>query len=386
MEWSINKSREVRVTFYWSTDSTANGWERLHLYSVFPGELECDVLNYGQDASRFSQGKRFSMSDQLCLVTGAGGFIGSHLVETLLQRGQRVRAFLRYTSNAYKGWLDDISPELKGGLEVFHGDIADNRAVWEATAGCSTIYHLAALIGIPYSYVAPQSYVTVNIQGTLNVLEAARSRQIQRTVVTSTSEVYGTAIYAPIDEEHPLQGQSPYSATKIGSDQIALSYYRAFGLPVTVVRPFNTFGPRQSTRAIIPTIISQALQRDVIEVGSRDPIRDMVFVKDTARGFIACAESDACLGEVTNLATGVGVTVGELIDQIQAIVGRGLPVVEKDERKRPSKSEVFKLLGSATKAAERTGWKASVSLADGLRETIDWFRTHQVSDVSSYRV
>lgn len=325
-------------------------------------------------------------TESRCLVTGAGGFIGSHLVETLLERGVRVRAFLRYTSNAHKGWLDDIAPELKSRLEIFHGDIADGRAVWEAAADCTTIYHLAALIGIPYSYVAPQSYVTVNVQGTLNILEAARNRQIARTIVTSTSEVYGTAIYAPIDEDHPLQGQSPYSATKIGSDQIALSYYRAFGLPVTVVRPFNTFGPRQSTRAIIPTIISQALQRDVIEVGSRDPIRDMVFVKDTARGFIACGESDACLGEVTNLATQVGVTVGELIDQIQAIVGRNLPVVERDERKRPEKSEVFKLLGSAKKAAERTGWKAEVSLAEGLRQTIDWFRSHQVADVAAYRV
>lgn len=321
------------------------------------------------------------------LVTGAGGFIGSHLVETLLQRGIRVRAFVRYTSNANRGWLSDLAPELKSRLEIFYGDIADNRAVWEASADCTRIFHLAALIGIPYSYVAPQSYVTVNVQGTLNVLEAARSRGIERTIVTSTSEVYGTAIYAPIDEDHPLQGQSPYSATKIGADQLALSYYRAFGLPVTVVRPFNTYGPRQSTRAIIPTIITQALQRDVIEIGSRDPVRDMVFVQDTANGFIACGDSEACIGEVTNLATNVGVTVGELIDQIQNIIGRKLPVVEKDERKRPGKSEVFKLLGSAQKAAERTGWKASVSLEDGLRASIEWFRKHHVTDdVGAYRV
>ncbi len=326
-------------------------------------------------------------SEQRYLVTGAGGFIGSHLVETLLKQGKRVRAFVRYSSNADKGWLNDIPVALREHLEVFFGDIADARAVMEASRDCTKIFHLAALIGIPYSYVAPQSYVTVNIQGTLNVLEAARNLGIQRTIVTSTSEVYGTAIYAPIDENHPLQGQSPYSATKIGADQIALSYYRAFNLPVTVVRPFNTFGPRQSTRAIIPTIITQALHRDVIEVGSRDPVRDMVFVEDTAQGFIDLGNSEACIGEVTNLATGVEVTVGQLIDEIQTIVGRNLPVVEKDERKRPGKSEVFKLLGSADKAAERAGWKSAVSLSEGLRRTIDWFRRqHVTDDVGAYRV
>lgn len=326
-------------------------------------------------------------SDPRYLVTGAGGFIGSHLVETLLAQGRRVRAFVRYSSNANKGWLNDIPVALRDKLEIFHGDIADGRAVLEAATGCDCILHLAALIGIPYSYIAPQSYVTVNVQGTLNVLEAARTRGIERTVVTSTSEVYGTAIYAPIDEEHPLQGQSPYSATKIGADQIALSYYRAFGLPVTVVRPFNTFGPRQSTRAIIPTIITQALHRDRIEVGSLDPVRDMVFVQDTANGFIELAQSNACIGEVTNLATGVGVTIGQLIDEIQTIVGRRLPVIEKEERKRPDKSEVFKLLGSAEKAAERANWRPRVTLSEGLRLTVDWFRRQQVTDdVGAYRV
>ncbi len=276
-------------------------------------------------------------SEDRYLVTGAGGFIGSHLVEALLRRGHRVRAFVRYTSNASKGWLDDISPDLKERLEFFHGDIADGRAVMEASRDCSRIFHLAALIGIPYSYVAPQSYVTVNVQGTLNVLEAARTHQLERCIVTSTSEVYGTALYTPIDEKHPLQGQSPYSATKIGADHIALSYHKAFDLPVTVVRPFNTFGPRQSTRAIIPTIITQALQRNVIEVGSRNPVRDMVFVEDTANGFIECGESEACIGEVTNLATNVGVSIGDLIDRIQSLAGTSLPVTERDERKRPEK-------------------------------------------------
>lgn len=321
------------------------------------------------------------------LVTGAGGFIGSHLVEALLHRGHRVRAFVRYTSNADRGWLKTVSPEFRDRLEFFHGDIADGRAVMEAARDCSRIFHLAALIGIPYSYVAPQSYVTVNVQGTLNVLEAARTHQLERCVVTSTSEVYGTAIYTPIDENHPLQGQSPYSATKIGADHIALSYHRAFELPVTVVRPFNTFGPRQSTRAIIPTIITQALQRDVIEVGSRIPVRDMVYVEDTAAGFIACADSTACVGEVTNLATGTGVSIGDLIDRIQQLAGTQLAVKERDERKRPEKSEVFTLLGSAELARERCGWTPQVSLDEGLQRTIDWFRHSQPrDDVGEYRV
>jgi NAD dependent epimerase/dehydratase len=325
-------------------------------------------------------------SDDLNLVTGAGGFIGSHLVETLLKNGERVRAFVRYTSNSNIGWLDDIPAELTDRLEVFHGDIADGRAVIEAARDCKRIFHLAALIGIPYSYVAPQSYVTVNIQGTLNILEAARTHQTERTLVTSTSEVYGTAIYTPIDEQHPLQGQSPYSATKIGADHISLSYHKAFGLPVAVVRPFNTFGPRQSTRAIIPTIITQAIQRDVIEVGSVDPVRDMVFVQDTADGFIDIGNCDACVGEVTNLATNVGVTIGDLIDQIKDIVGRDLPVVERDERKRPANSEVFKLLGSAEQAKQRCGWEPRHSLAAGLAKTVEWFRENTIKDAGVYRV
>ena len=321
------------------------------------------------------------------LVTGAGGFIGSHLVEGLLREGYRVRAFLRYASHGKHGWLEELPKELAGRLEVFPGDIADPRAVREATRGCWRIYHLAALIGIPYSYVAPNSYVTVNINGTLNALEAARAEGVDRIVVTSTSEVYGTARYTPIDEEHPLQAQSPYSATKIGSDAIALSYHKAFDLPVTVVRPFNTFGPRQSARAVIPTVITQALFGDEIRIGSRTPVRDMVFVEDTVAGFIALADSPACIGTVTNLATTVGVTVGDLIDRIQAIVGRQLPVVETEDRKRPAASEVFTLLGSAKLAAERAGWAARVSLDEGLRRTVEWFRHRKdVEPVGSYRV
>jgi nucleoside-diphosphate-sugar epimerase len=270
---------------------------------------------------------------------------------------------------------------------VFAGDITDPRAVREAARGCGRIFHLAALIGIPYSYVAPNSYVSVNINGTLNVLEAAREEKVERVLVTSTSEVYGTALYTPIDENHPLQAQSPYSATKIGADAVAVSYHKAFGLPVTVVRPFNTYGPRQSARAVIPTVITQALFADQIRIGSRSPVRDMVYVGDTVAGFMALADSAKSVGNVTNLATTVGVTVGELIDRIQRIVGRNLPVVETEERKRPENSEVFTLLGSAKLAGERANWKPRVSLDEGLAKTIEWFRHRRdVEPVGQYRV
>lgn len=325
--------------------------------------------------------------DSTVLVTGAGGFIGSHLVELLLRRGRHVRAMVRYSSSGRMGWLDDIPHDLREGLEVYYGDIRDARAVRQAATGCRQIYHLAALIGIPYSYVAPDSYVDVNVRGTLHVLEAARDLGVERTVVTSTSEVYGTAMYTPIDEQHPLQPQSPYSATKIGADSIAISYHRAFGLPVSIVRPFNTYGPRQSTRAVIPTIISQALAADEIRLGSLSPVRDMVFVEDTAEGFVAVGECDACIGEVTNLATGHGVTVGDLVQQILEFTGRSLPVVETDERKRPDASEVFKLLGSAAAARDRTGWRPRVSLTAGLERTVEWFRQHiEAYQVGAYSI
>ncbi|HVS38657.1 MAG TPA: SDR family NAD(P)-dependent oxidoreductase [Gemmataceae bacterium] len=308
------------------------------------------------------------------LVTGAGGFIGSSLVEALLRRGHPVRAFVRYNSGGRRGWLDDVEPDEPERLETFFGDVTDARAVQEAMAGCDRVFHLAALIGIPYSYVAPASYVAVNVTGTLNVLEAARAHRVERVIVTSTSEVYGTARYTPIDEEHPLQAQSPYAASKVGADHLALSYHRAFGLPVVVVRPFNTYGPRQSMRAVIPTIIVQALFADAVHIGSRDPVRDMVCVEDTAAGFVALADSPACVGQVANLATGAGVTVGELIERILGLVGRRLPVVESAERKRPETSEVYKLLGSADLARQRTGWEARTSLDDGLARTVAWFR------------
>jgi NAD dependent epimerase/dehydratase len=314
------------------------------------------------------------VKDSSVLVTGSAGFIGSHLVEELLRRGQRVRAFVRYNSGGRTGWLEDIPAELCTKLEVFPGDVRDARAVRKAAVGCGRIYHLAALIGIPYSYSAPDSYVEVNIQGTLNILNAALDLGIEGTVVTSTSEVYGTALYTPIDEQHPLQAQSPYSATKIGADQLAVSYHRAFGLPVTIVRPFNTYGPRQSARAVIPTIMSQALACDEIRLGSLTPVRDLVFVADSVAGFLAVGDSPACVGKVTNLATGCGVTVGELADRIMRLVGRKLPVIETDERKRPENSEVFELIGSAQAAEKLAGWKARTPLDEGLAKMLDWVR------------
>jgi NAD dependent epimerase/dehydratase len=324
------------------------------------------------------------MTAETVLVTGAGGFIGSHLVEALLERGLNVRAMVRYSSSGGVGFLDDVARALivNKNLEIFHGDIRDARAVRQAAADCTRIYHLAALIGIPYSYVAPDSYVAVNIQGTLHILEAARDLGTDRVIVTSSSEVYGTAQYTPIDELHPLNAQSPYAATKVGADQLALSYHRSFGVPVTIVRPFNTYGPRQSARAVIPTIVTQALASDVIRLGSLDPVRDLVFVKDTAAGFIALADAPDAIGKITNLATGIGVSIGDLVERIRALVGRDVPVVQIGARRRPEASEVFRLLGSAQQAHQLAGWQANTSLDDGLKQTVEWVR----ANLASYRV
>lgn len=304
-------------------------------------------------------------------MTGADGFIGSHLVEHLLDRGLEVRALSQYNSFNNWGWLEDIhSP----GLEVVTGDVRDPNLCREIVKGCDTIFHLAALIAIPYSYTAPDSYVDTNIKGTLNICQAARDAGSRRVIVTSTSEVYGTAQYVPIDEKHPKQPQSPYSATKIGADALALSFHNAFDLPVVVARPFNTYGPRQSARAIIPTIISQiASGKDVIKVGDLTPTRDFNFVADTARGFIALAEAPGIEGREINIATGTEVSMRDTLLTIARVMGREVDFVTDPARLRPSSSEVFRLCGDNKLITSLTSWRPEVSLEDGLRVTAEWF-------------
>jgi NAD dependent epimerase/dehydratase len=305
------------------------------------------------------------------LVTGAGGFIGSHLVERLLNDGCQVRAMVHYNSRGDWGNLDLLPKELKGRLEVVAGDVADPFSVKSAVMGCEVVFHLAALIAIPYSYIAPQSYVTSNVLGTLNVLQACRECGVEKVVHTSTSETYGTAIYTPIDENHPLQGQSPYSASKIGADKIAESFYLSFNLPVTIIRPFNTYGPRQSARAVIPTIISQILAcNHRIKLGSLTPVRDFNFVKDAVEGFIGVAASDNSVGELINVGFGKGISVGELVKTIMLLIGKEVEIICEDDRVRPEKSEVMELICDNQKAAAVVGWQPRFSLEEGLRETI----------------
>lgn len=306
------------------------------------------------------------------LVTGADGFIGSHLTELLLEEGYEVRALSVYNSFNYWGWLDDIKHPR---LEVVSGDVRDAAFCRHITQGCDTVFHLAALIAIPYSYVAPESYVDTNIKGTLNMCQAALDHNVRRLIVTSTSEVYGTARYVPIDENHPRQPQSPYSATKIGADAIAKSFYNAFNLPVTIARPFNTYGPRQSARAIIPTIITQIANgvRE-IKVGDLSPTRDFNFVKDSCRGFLAIARAEGVEGEEINIATGTEVTMKQTLMKIAEIMDADINWVVDPERIRPSKSEVFRLCGDNTKIETLTDWRPEWSLEEGLRATVDWFR------------
>jgi NAD dependent epimerase/dehydratase len=306
------------------------------------------------------------------LVTGAGGFIGSHLAELLTREGAEVRAFVRYTSRGDHGWLEQASPEAAEAIEVFRGDLANPEAVHSALRGREVVFHLGALIPIPYSYVHPREFVTANVEGTLNVLEAARHEEPQRIVHTSTSEVYGTAQRIPIDEEHPLHPQSPYAATKVGADQVALSYQRSFGTPVVVARPFNTYGPRQSARAVIPTIVSQALSRDVVELGATEPTRDFLYVEDTASGIAACADAGGVEGEVVNLGTGTETSIGELAERIVELVGRDVTLTLDEDRLRPPDSEVERLVADTSKAQRLLRWELSVDLDEGLRRTIDW--------------
>lgn len=310
------------------------------------------------------------------LVTGAGGFIASHLIEHLVREGVQVRGFVRYNSRNDLGMLKWLAPEILSQLEIMQGDLRDNEAVRNAVRGVDTVFHLGALIAIPYSYVNPREVIDVNIMGTLNVLMAARDFGTRRVVHTSTSEVYGTAQYVPIDEKHPLQGQSPYSASKIGADRIAESFYRSFETPVVTLRPFNTFGPGQSMRAVIPTIIVQALTRDEVKLGSLEPSRDFTFAKDTANGFVKVAEAEGVLGEEINLGNDNTIRIGDLAEKIFKIIGKTPKIVADPQRVRPGKSEVMKLWASNEKAKRMIGWEPRISLDEGLRATIEWISTH----------
>ena len=314
------------------------------------------------------------------LVTGADGFIGSHLVEELVKSGASVRAFTYYNSMGSWGWIDSLPPAIRDELDVFAGDIRDPNGVRTAMKDIDTVYHLAALIAIPFSYHSPDSYIDTNIKGTLNVLQGAMAHGTRRVLVTSTSEVYGTAQYVPIDEKHPYQGQSPYSATKIGADRLAESFYRSFSLPVTVVRPFNTYGPRQSARAVIPTIITQLLGgAGEIKLGSLTPTRDFNYVKDTVAGFMALGRCAEAIGEEVNIATGTEISVGDLAAELIRQINPAAKIVCDEQRLRPEKSEVNRLLGDNRKMTALTGWAPNYTLAEGLAETIGWLREHLAS-------
>jgi NAD dependent epimerase/dehydratase len=309
------------------------------------------------------------------LVTGAGGFIGSHLVELLVREGHEVRALVRYNGRDDQGHLDRLPEDVKAAIEVHRGDLKDPEAIRKAVDGRAWVFHLGALIAIPYSYQNPLDVVQTNMVGTAHVLDACRANSgLERVVLTSTSEVYGTAQFVPITESHPLRGQSPYAATKIGADALGESYHRAFGLPVAILRPFNTFGPRQSARAIIPTIISQALTRPKVKLGSLDPRRDLTYVKDTAAGFLAIAGCDAAIGRVVNIGRGDDLTIGELVARIAKLIGKPFEVETDPVRIRPAASEVGRLLAGTALARELMGWTPKYSLDEGLAETIDWVR------------
>jgi len=308
------------------------------------------------------------------LITGADGFIGSHLTEALVEKGYDVRAFVCYNSFNSYGWLDIVSNDIKNKIEFFPGDIRDPNGVREAMNGIDIVFHLAALIAIPFSYHSPDSYIDTNVKGTLNIIQAARDNKVKRILVTSTSEVYGTAQFVPITELHPKQPQSPYSASKIGADAIADSFYRSFNLPITIVRPFNTFGPRQSARAVIPTIISQLLNGATeIKLGDIAPTRDLLFVKDTVDGFLKIAQCNELIGHEVNIATQSEISVGDLAQNLINIINPSAKIITDTQRLRPGKSEVFRLFGSNEKLKSYTDWSQKFTLMDGLKETIDWF-------------
>jgi NAD dependent epimerase/dehydratase len=312
-------------------------------------------------------------------VTGADGFIGSHLTEALVRHGCRVKAMVLYNSFGFRGWLEDLPRDVAEQVEIVAGDVRDPHAVRELMKGCDVVFHLAALIAIPYSYLSPDSYVDTNVRGTLNVLQAARDLEVARVVHTSTSEVYGTALRVPIDESHPLQGQSPYSASKIGADQLALSFYRSFGTPVSLIRPFNTYGPRQSARAVIPSIILQLAQgASQLHLGALHPTRDFSYVEDSAAGFIRLAECDAALGEVVNYGSGFEISIGDTVDLIAELMGANVEVISDEQRLRPAASEVERLWADITKARELTGHVPAHGGLEGFRQgiekTIEWFR------------
>ena len=309
------------------------------------------------------------------LVTGADGFIGSHLTEELIEQGYKVKAFTLYNSFNTWGWLDTLPKEILAEIEIFQGDVRDPNGVREAMKGVDEVFHLAALIAIPFSYHSPDTYVDTNIKGTLNVLQAARELNTSRVLVTSTSEVYGTAQYVPIDENHPFQGQSPYSATKIGADRLAESFYRSFNMPITIVRPFNTYGPRQSARAVIPTIITQLIAgKEEIELGALTPTRDFNYVKDTANGFIEIAKAENTIGEEINIATQQEISIGQLAEELIRQINPNAKTICDEQRLRPEKSEVNRLLGSNEKIKRLTNWRPKYTFEQGIAETVEFFR------------
>ena len=315
------------------------------------------------------------------LITGATGFIGSHLTELFVEKGFNVVAFDRYNPNNHWGWLEDS--EYKNDIEVILGDIRDYDSVSKAMKGCDAVFHLAALIGLPYSYVSPLAYIRTNVEGAYNVLEAAKNLELQQVLITSTSETYGTAQYTPIDEKHPLVGQSPYSASKIAADQLAISYYRSFELPVKIVRPFNTYGPRQSARAVIPTIIMQGLNGSKdLKLGNLEPTRDLTFVKDTCNAFLEIYRSKDFLGEVTNVGMNSEVSIGELVKEIMKIMAVDLPVVSEEKRIRPENSEVERLVCNNEKLVNGSSWQPEYDLKRGLSETINWLK----ENIQTYKV